>query len=371
MSVSRRRFLEYTDHNLTERLKTLSQEALAALAEWPMLVMTEGQADEEAHIVFAESIEPARDEIIIRLQSGRFGPILNEQIWKLRKELDIADWEFTRSHWAVKEVDLAQTLSDAGFPAPASLEAGASAVRLNPSRAELLTLRDRIGRLSHQQIDDILILAGIDELEAARSLGSESDRATAIIQFALKHPGSVTVEHRLLTAHLREQADRLSADGRRDVVRPSAKPRNPRRVFVVHGRDQVVKDAVVEFLVELGLEPVVLHEQPSMGRHLLTKFMEEAELATFAVILMTGDDVGGESSGPLNPRARQNVIFELGYFLSRLGQSHVCALVSPGLETPSDFDGIVYVPIDDGGQWRAELQRELTAADLPVVDTPS
>jgi len=71
--------------------------------------------------------------------------------------------------------------------------------------------------------------------------------------------------------------------------------------------------------------------------------MEEAELATFAVILMTDDDVGGIDSGSLSMRARQNVILELGYFLSRLGQGNVCALVTPNLEAPSDIDGIVYV----------------------------
>jgi len=105
-----------------------------------------------------------------------------------------------------------------------------------------------------------------------------------------------------------------------------------------------------------------------MGRHLLTKFIQEAELVTFAVVLMTDDDVGGTKDGKQAPRARQNVILELGYFLARLGQSQVCALITPDLETPSDFDGIVYIRMDDRGTWKAELSRELRAAELPVAE---
>ena len=83
---------------------------------------------------------------------------------------------------------------------------------------------------------------------------------------------------------------------------------------------------------------------------------------------MTDDDVGSIKDGTLAPRARQNVILELGYFISHLGQPRVCALITPGLETPSDFDGIVYIRMDDGGCWKAELVRELRAAGMPLVE---
>jgi predicted nucleotide-binding protein len=107
-----------------------------------------------------------------------------------------------------------------------------------------------------------------------------------------------------------------------------------------------------------------------MGRHLLTKFIDEAELVTFAIVLMTDDDVGGKKDFELAPRARQNVILELGYFLSHLGQERVCALITPGLETPSDFDGIVYISMDNDGHWEAELKRELLAARMPMIEAP-
>jgi predicted nucleotide-binding protein len=152
-----------------------------------------------------------------------------------------------------------------------------------------------------------------------------------------------------------------------DTLLQAATNRVPNRVFVVHGRSDPARVQVVELLNRLGLDSIVLHEQASMGRHLLTKFIDEAELATFAVILMTDDDEGRCRGEALRPRARQNVILELGYFLSHLGQAGVCALITPGLETPSDFDGIVYIPMDDTQRWQVMLERELRAANLPVM----
>jgi predicted nucleotide-binding protein len=140
---------------------------------------------------------------------------------------------------------------------------------------------------------------------------------------------------------------------------------------VVHGRNEEARVAVVAFLQSVGLQAIVLHDQPNMGRHLLTKFIGEAELVTFAVVLMTDDDVGSVKGGQLAPRARQNVILELGYFLAYLGQARVCALISPGLETPSDFDGIVYIRMGADANWQKELLRELKAAKMPVPSTIS
>ncbi|HET6332086.1 MAG TPA: nucleotide-binding protein, partial [Polyangiales bacterium] len=100
-----------------------------------------------------------------------------------------------------------------------------------------------------------------------------------------------------------------------------------RRVFVVHGRDESAKEAVARFLAKLDLEPIILHEQPNQGRTVIEKFEGSADV-DFAVVLLTPDDTGelADGSGEPKPRARQNVIFELGYFVGRLGRSRVCAL---------------------------------------------
>jgi predicted nucleotide-binding protein len=84
------------------------------------------------------------------------------------------------------------------------------------------------------------------------------------------------------------------------------------------------------------------------------------------VVLLTGDDVGGTQPDKLQPRARQNVILELGYFVGKLGRSQVCALRAEGVEIPSDFAGVVYHPLDAGGAWKFQLARELKAAGYAV-----
>lgn len=138
-------------------------------------------------------------------------------------------------------------------------------------------------------------------------------------------------------------------------------------VFIVHGHDDGVKQAVARFLEQLELSPTILHEQPNLGRTLIEKFEQHAQ-TTFAVILLTPDDVGKTKEGDeeLKPRARQNVILELGYFLGVLGRERVCPLVTEGVEIPSDYDGVAYVPLDDSGGWRLELIRELKAAGFDV-----
>jgi predicted nucleotide-binding protein len=138
------------------------------------------------------------------------------------------------------------------------------------------------------------------------------------------------------------------------------------KVFIVHGRDTGSKSEVARFLERLDLDPVILHERPNGGRTLIAKFQEESADIQFAIVLMTPDDKGGLDGGEQKPRARQNVIFELGFFIGKLGASKVCALVSGNIEKPSDFDAVVYVAYDSGGAWKTELARELNHAMIPI-----
>jgi predicted nucleotide-binding protein len=139
-----------------------------------------------------------------------------------------------------------------------------------------------------------------------------------------------------------------------------------RSVFIVHGRDDGKKEAVARFLTTLELEPIILHEQPSQGRTLIEKFEAHANVS-FAVIILTGDDKGGPiHADSARPRGRQNVVFELGYFVGRLGRKKVCTLYEEGVEIPSDFSGIVYVPLDAAGAWRTLLARELKASGFEI-----
>lgn len=136
-------------------------------------------------------------------------------------------------------------------------------------------------------------------------------------------------------------------------------------VFVVHGHDGELKEKVARYLERIGLDPVVLHERPNQGRSLMEKFRDHASKVSFAVVLMTPDDVGGPAGSPaIEPRARQNVILELGFFLGKFESRNVCALVKGHVTQPSDFHGVTYIPADDD-TWKMALAKELREAGVP------
>ncbi len=140
------------------------------------------------------------------------------------------------------------------------------------------------------------------------------------------------------------------------------------RVFLVHGRNESALQSVARFIEKLQLPVTILHEQPNEGRTVIEKFVEYSDVA-FAVVLLTGDDRGGLSETSYEaqlPRARQNVILELGFFLGKLGRRRVCALYEQAVEIPSDYAGVLFVKLDDAGAWRLTLARELKAANLPI-----
>jgi len=114
-----------------------------------------------------------------------------------------------------------------------------------------------------------------------------------------------------------------------------------RRVFVVHGHDDGSRETVARFLEKLGFEAVILHEQANQGRTVIETVEAYGDVG-FAVVLLTPDDEGCVRGEAPEPRARQNVILELGYFIGRLGRGKVCALKRGALEIPSDYAGVVY-----------------------------
>ena len=138
-------------------------------------------------------------------------------------------------------------------------------------------------------------------------------------------------------------------------------------VFVVHGRDDGSKETVARFLTKLGLNPIVLHEQPNQGRTIIDKFEQYAQVS-FAVVLLTPDDSGAprDQPGASQPRAGQNVILELGFFLGRLGRHRTCVLRKEDVEIPSDYDGVIYIPMDNQDAWRMKLIRELKGSGFDV-----
>lgn len=256
--------------------------------------------------------------------------------------------------------------------------------------------------LGHAGFDRMLLELGVPE-----DIGTGSGllaRSTSLGRYVLSNPDAKAYDGSLLSDALirraRELFDRgvmanLSEQERREfeqasqnvqakanIVAPAAfvpvadsasraasaplvRPKQRRKVFIVHGHDEGTREAVARFLERLDFEPVILHERPNKGRTIIAKFQQEAADVGFAVVLITPDDQGAKTGESGKPRARQNVIFELGFFIGALGPEKVAAMVKGDVERPSDFDGVVYISIDDNG-WRLKLSKELEAAGFTI-----
>jgi predicted nucleotide-binding protein len=142
-----------------------------------------------------------------------------------------------------------------------------------------------------------------------------------------------------------------------------------RKIFLVHGHDEAAKATVARFLDQVTEAGVtILHEQADRGQTIIEKFEEHAGDAGYAVVLLTGDDAAAKSGATegMLPRARQNVILELGFFIGRLGRERVAILYEQGVELPSDIAGVLFLPLDPEGAWKTKLAREMRAAQVPV-----
>ena len=110
---------------------------------------------------------------------------------------------------------------------------------------------------------------------------------------------------------------------------------------------------------------MILQEQPDQGRTVIEKF-EDCAQGDFAIALFTPDDVGGLDDDALQPRARQNVVFEFGYFIGKFGRDRVLALVKGNPEIPSDYSGVIYIRLDESGGWKMELIKEMKSAGFDI-----
>ena len=140
------------------------------------------------------------------------------------------------------------------------------------------------------------------------------------------------------------------------------------KVFIVHGHDHPARDTIAKFVNNLGLTAIILDKEPDKGRTIIEKFEDLADEAGFAIVLLTPDDVGGLASakhmGELKPRARQNVMWEWGYFCKAIGRQQVCLLCKGKVELPSDTHGLLYIPMDDAGKWQQKIIREMVEAQV-------
>jgi predicted nucleotide-binding protein len=243
---------------------------------------------------------------------------------------------------------------------------------------------------------DIRSLADLDAAESEYSTWNEYNRDLLrrlfvdenVIDGYTSSPGMYVLGDRSLGEMIDEHRDDVSTKLRRltsirerlelydepeGATSASPKPRSRTLgdgIFIVHGHDEAIREGVARFVTSItSMEPLILHEQPNEGSETLIEKLERvAANAGFAIVLLTGDDVGGPANidpDQLQPRARQNVVLELGYFFGRFGRERVVALYEHGVELPSDAVGVMYVPID-GADWKLQLARTLKAAGYEV-----
>ena len=194
-----------------------------------------------------------------------------------------------------------------------------------------------------------------------RNRGPENDIQEAYIGGL----NSAAAKLRSMITEIKEYWEEELEESRPSKSTESLQPINTKRVFLIHGRDHGIRDTLVRFLEQLQLEPVILAEQPNRGQTIIEKFEEHVRV-DFAVALLTPDDVGGLSDSELQPRARQNVIFEFGYCIGKFGRGRVVALLKGDPEIPSDYSGVLYITLDEGEGWRLKLAQEMKSAGLNV-----
>jgi len=131
------------------------------------------------------------------------------------------------------------------------------------------------------------------------------------------------------------------------------------KVFIVHGHDDIAKLEMADFVRELGLEAIILHMQASGGRTIIEKIDDYSNVG-FGIVIYTECDIGAKRNTlDYKWRARQNVIFEHGYLIGKLGRSRVTAVVKGNVETPNDISGVVYIAMNQSSNWKEELKLEM------------
>lgn len=160
----------------------------------------------------------------------------------------------------------------------------------------------------------------------------------------------------ILQTYLEELADEASLPA-------NTQPITFEKVFIVHGHDGELKQSVARIIEKQGIEAIILSEQANQGKTIIEKFEKYSDVGG-AICLFTADDLGKSKKADNDcPRARQNVVFETGYFIGKLGRDHIVILADDGVEMPSDLSGVVHT---NTGNWKVDLLIELKALGYNV-----
>jgi len=166
----------------------------------------------------------------------------------------------------------------------------------------------------------------------------------------------------------KKRTTQSSGDGEATMQTMRTENASSKRVFIVHGHDNEAKQETARTLEKAGYEAIILHEQPNLGNTIMEK-LERCTDVDYAIVLYTECDLGRAkeaSEAEEKYRARQNVVYEHGYLIGKLGREKVFALVKGDVETPGDISGVVYTPMDSAGAWKISLAKDMREAGLEI-----
>ncbi len=152
---------------------------------------------------------------------------------------------------------------------------------------------------------------------------------------------------------------------------------NTKKIFIVHGHDDSSLGELELFIRRLGLEPYILKNAGESGKTIIEALEQQiVNESAFGIVLMTPDDVGcsakdyHEDHTNLQPRARQNVILEMGILIGSIGRAKVAILRKGNIENPSDVNGILYISFNNSIIKEAgnAIIKHLKGAGIPIDD---
>ena len=166
----------------------------------------------------------------------------------------------------------------------------------------------------------------------------------------------LTSTRAVLSSYLEDMADE-QIDSVSIPVQQMQSPGTYQSVFIVHGHNVGLRAEVARMLERQGIEAIILQEQVNAGATIIEKFETNSLDVDAAICLFTADDVGGlATSEKRDKRARQNVVFEAGFFIGKLGRSRVIIIADSDIEIPSDLDGVISTK---SSNWKTSVLQEL------------
>ena len=138
-------------------------------------------------------------------------------------------------------------------------------------------------------------------------------------------------------------------------------------IFVVHGELQTAVNTIQSFMEDLGIQLQQMPAAPEKGKGLVNS-LEKNPDASFALVLLNHDDAIAlkRSAADASAGVRSGIVFQLGYFVGRLGLKRVCVLYTGGAETFVSDHGIQFLPMDNGNGWQLLLARHLKRAGIEI-----